>query len=59
VPLRCALVGVAVLVFLFLNRPSGWDVLVIALVLLFCLGVLQFLDHPAAKAEPPVSLSGR
>ncbi|PXY24069.1 hypothetical protein [Prauserella flavalba] len=47
--LRGAAVGIAVLVFVLLNRPSGLTVLVIALVLVFCLGVIQFLDQPAAK----------
>ncbi|MFF5992089.1 hypothetical protein [Prauserella flavalba] len=44
--LRFGLIGVAVLVFVFLNRPSGLTVLVIALILVFALGVLQFLDQP-------------
>ncbi|KAA9163602.1 hypothetical protein FPZ12_008825 [Amycolatopsis acidicola] len=49
--LRVALVGVAVLVFVFLDRPSGLTVLIIALVLVFCLAVVQFLDQPASAAR--------
>ncbi|HVV14540.1 hypothetical protein [Amycolatopsis sp.] len=47
--LRAGLVGVAVLIFVFLDRPSGLTVLVIALVLLFCLAVVQLLDQPARE----------
>lgn len=45
-PLRIAAVGVAVLVFLFLIPPSGLAALIVALVLLVCLGVIQLLDQP-------------
>ena len=44
--LRVCLVAVAVLVFMLIDLPSGLDVLVIALVLLFLLAVVQFLDQP-------------
>ena len=50
--LRIAAVFVAVLVFVFLNRPSGWDILWVALGLVVVLGVIQFLDQPAERAEP-------
>jgi hypothetical protein len=43
--LRFAAVGLAVLVFVFLDRPSGLAVLTIALSLLACLAVVQFLDQ--------------
>lgn len=50
--LRGAAVGLAVLVFVFLDRPSGLAVLTIALLLVVCLVVIQFLDQPAT-GEPP------
>jgi hypothetical protein len=43
--LRIGAVGLAVLVFVFLDRPSGLAVLMIALVLVACLAVIQFLDQ--------------
>ncbi|KAA9162584.1 hypothetical protein FPZ12_011015 [Amycolatopsis acidicola] len=49
--LRVALVAVAVLIFVFLDRPSGLTVGLIALVLLAFLGVVQLLDQPAAEKE--------
>ncbi|WP_246271385.1 hypothetical protein [Amycolatopsis acididurans] len=48
--LRAALVAIAVLVFVLIDQPSGLDVLVIALVLLFLLAVVQFLDQPRQGA---------
>jgi hypothetical protein len=48
-PLRIGLVSIAVLVFVLLDRPSGLTVLLIAIVLLVCLGVVQFLDQPAVR----------
>jgi hypothetical protein len=54
-PLRAGLVAVAVLVFLLLDHPSGLTILVIALVLLFFLGIVQFLDQPRAVDEPAES----
>ncbi|TNC29258.1 hypothetical protein FG385_03220 [Amycolatopsis alkalitolerans] len=54
--LRVVAVGLAVLVFIFLSPPSGLAALVIALVLLGCLGVIQFLDQPPAeRADQPTS----
>lgn len=50
-PLRAGAVGLAVLVFIFLSPPSGLAALVIAGVLVVCLGVIQFLDEPPAKAQ--------
>ncbi|MBK1786980.1 hypothetical protein [Prauserella cavernicola] len=50
--LRTGAVAVAMLVFVFLDRPSGVTVLVIALLLLLCLAVIQFLDQPAAPQRP-------
>jgi hypothetical protein len=51
-PLRIGLVAVAVLVFLLLSHPSGLTILIIALVLLLCLGIVQFLDQPRTADEP-------
>ncbi|MEU6644716.1 hypothetical protein ABZ863_19465 [Saccharomonospora sp. NPDC046836] len=48
-PLRVALVAVAALVFVFFAQPSGLTVLIIVLVLLVCLGIVQFLAQPPAE----------
>ncbi|HEY1574616.1 MAG TPA: hypothetical protein VGG05_25010 [Pseudonocardiaceae bacterium] len=54
VPLRIAVLVIGVLVFLFLDQPSGVTVIVIAVILVVCLGVIQFLDRPArAGGVPP------
>jgi hypothetical protein len=45
--LRATAVVLAVLVFVFLDRPSGVAVLLIAVLLAVCLAVIQFLDQPA------------
>lgn len=52
--LRGASVGLAVLVFVFINQPSGVTVLVIALLLVLCLAAIQFLGQPepARPAQP-------
>ncbi|HEX5119788.1 MAG TPA: hypothetical protein VFW65_31775 [Pseudonocardiaceae bacterium] len=47
VPLRVAVLVIGVLIFLFLNQPSGVAVIVIAAILVVLLGVIQFLDRPA------------
>lgn len=49
--LRGVAAGLAVLVFVFLDRPSGVAVLTIALLLALVLAVIQFLDQPVAP-EP-------
>ncbi|QRP43271.1 hypothetical protein [Amycolatopsis sp. FDAARGOS 1241] len=49
VALRAGAVAIAVLVFLFLNQPSGLAVLLIAVVLLVVLAVIQFLDYPGDR----------
>jgi len=49
--LRGAAVGLAVLIFVFLDRPSGLTVLMIALLLVIVLAVIQFFDQPVT-AEP-------
>lgn len=48
--LRGAAVGLAILVFVFLDRPSGLAVLLIACLLLACLAVIQFLDQRPSDA---------
>jgi hypothetical protein len=45
--LRAGAVVLAVLVFVFLDRPSGVAVLLIAALLAVCLTVIQLLDQPA------------
>jgi hypothetical protein len=45
--LRGAAVGLAVLIFVFIDRPSGLTVLLIALLLVIVLAVIQFFDQPA------------
>jgi LPXTG-motif cell wall-anchored protein len=45
--LRGAAVDVAVLIVVFLDQPSGLDVLLTALVLVVCVAVIKFLDQPA------------
>ena len=47
--LRIAVVAVAVLVFVFLSTPSGAAAIVIAVLLVVCLAVIQFLDQPPAE----------
>jgi hypothetical protein len=49
--LRGAAVGLAVLIFVFLDRPSGLAILLIALLLVIILAVIQFFDQPVT-AEP-------
>lgn len=49
VALRVAVLGVAVGVLAFLDQPSVLTVLVIAVLLVFCLGVIQFLDLPPSN----------
>jgi hypothetical protein len=50
--LRAAVVGLAVLGFILLDRPTGLDVLLLALGLVLALAVIEFLDQ---SPEPPVS----
>ncbi|GAA4697147.1 hypothetical protein GCM10023215_39120 [Pseudonocardia yuanmonensis] len=50
--LRTALVVLAALVVVLLDRPSGVTVLVVVLVLLVLLGVVQFLDQPRPTNRP-------
>ncbi|RJQ92310.1 hypothetical protein [Amycolatopsis panacis] len=53
--LRIGLVAIAVLVFVLISQPSALTVLIIALVLLVCLGIVQFLDQP--REDHPTSAS--
>jgi hypothetical protein len=48
--LRGAAVGLAVLVFVLLDQPTGRDVLIVALGLVLVLGVIEFLGQ---QPEPP------
>ena len=49
--LRGAAVGLAVLIFVFLDRPTGLTILLIAVLLALCLAVIQFFDQPAAMTD--------
>jgi hypothetical protein len=49
--LRAAVVGLAVLGFILLDRPTGLDVLLLSLGLVLALAVIEFLDQ---VPEPPV-----
>ena len=51
--LRVALVLLAVLVVLFLDRPTGIDVLVVTIVLVVLLGVVELLAVPPTDEPPP------
>jgi hypothetical protein len=50
--LRGVAIGLAVLVFVFLDRPSGFAVLLIAALLAVCLAVVQFFAQPASTGPP-------
>ncbi len=47
--LRATAVGLAALVFVFLDRPSGAAVLVLAVLLLACLALIQFFAQPSTS----------
>jgi hypothetical protein len=49
--LRVGAVALAVLVFVFLDRPTGVAILILATVLLIVLATIEFLGRPAAR-EP-------
>ena len=51
--LRVALVLLAVLVVLFLDRPTGMDVLVVTIVLVVMLGLVELLAVPPPDEPPP------
>lgn len=59
--LRGAALGLAVLIFVFLDRPSGVAVLLIALLLVVVLAVIQFLDQPVVPptGTGPPAAAGR
>src|SRR4051794_15619778 len=44
--------GLAVLVFVLLDRPTGLDVLLLAFALVVALGVIKFLDQVPEQARP-------
>ncbi|WP_073951618.1 hypothetical protein [Streptomyces kebangsaanensis] len=47
------LVAAAVVTYILWSYPTGWVVLVIALVLLFAMAVVEFLTEPPAPPVPP------
>ena len=51
--LRTALVVLAALVLVLIDRPSGWDVLWVVVALVVLLGVVEFLDQPRAPDRVP------
>ena len=48
--LRLAALGLAVLVFILLDRPTGWDVLLVAIGLVLALAIIEFLDQATEQA---------
>ena len=48
--LRLAALGLAVLVFILLDRPTGWDVLLVAIGLVLALAIIEFLDQAPEQA---------
>jgi hypothetical protein len=60
--LRVAVVLLAALVVVFLDRPTGLDILLVAIGLLVLLGVIEFLDQPressGPRAGPPPASDG-
>jgi hypothetical protein len=49
--LQMTALGLAVLVFVLIDRPTGLDVLLVALVLIVVLVVIKFLDHVPEQAK--------
>ena len=45
-PLQIGVVAVAVLVFVFLDQPSGLTALVVTALLLVALAIIELLDRP-------------
>lgn len=55
VVLGCAayrVVLLAALVVIFVDRPTGGDILVVSLLLVVLLGVIEFLNQPWSPEEP-------
>jgi hypothetical protein len=46
--LRGAAIGLAVLILVFLDQPSGFTVLLVGVLLVLCLVVIQFFDQPVS-----------
>jgi hypothetical protein len=58
--LRIGLVLLAALVAIFLDRPTGGEILAIAVTLVVLLGVVEFLNQPRSPGEwPPAALDDR
>jgi hypothetical protein len=53
--LRAGVVGVAVLAFVFWDRPTGKVVLLLTLLLLVALAIIEFLARPPKPGEEPPS----
>jgi predicted ABC-type exoprotein transport system permease subunit len=51
--LRIAVVVLAALVVVFIDRPTGAAILGVAFVLIVLLGVIEFLDQPREHTPPP------
>jgi hypothetical protein len=51
--LRIAVVVLAALVVVLLDRPTGAAILGVAFVLIVLLGVIEFLDQPREHTPPP------
>ena len=57
--LRTGLVLLAGLVVIFLDRPSGGDILAVALTLVVLLGAVEFLNQPCSPGGAAAHIDGR
>jgi len=57
--LRIGLVLLAALVAIFLDRPTGGEILAIAVTLVVLLGVVEFLNQPRSPGEPLMAVDDR
>jgi hypothetical protein len=57
--LRFAVLGIAALVLVFWNQPTGKVIVVIALCVLVALAIIEFLGRPPSPAAPEVVESER
>jgi hypothetical protein len=57
--LRTGLVLPAGLVVVFLDRPSGGDILAVALTLVVLLGAVEFLNQPCSPGGAAAHIDGR
>ena len=56
--LRTGLVLLAGLVVIFLDRPSGGDILAVALTLVVLLGAVEFLNQPRSPGGAAAHIGG-